>query len=86
MACFKYKQSRIRKLKLPNGYDESKIQIGIPANESRKQKLGVENIGDIVLPFADFGSVCMKNAHGYSYSDNTQPMEYRYITTNWIQP
>ena len=86
MACFTYKQSRIRKLRLPKGYDERKIQIGITADESRKQRLGLKNIGDIVLPSGDFGAACMKNAHGYSYPDKTQPMEYRYITTNWIQP
>lgn len=86
MACFKYKQSRIRKLRLPKGYDERKIQIGITADASRKQRLGLKNIGDIVLPSGNFGAVCMKNAYGYSYPDKTQPMEYRYITTNWIQP
>lgn len=86
MAYFIYEQSRIRKLKLPKSYDLSKIQIGIPADENKKQRLGVKNIGDIVLPSGDLGTACMKNAYGYSYSDKTQPMEYRYVTTNWIQP
>lgn len=86
MACFRIEKSRIRVLKLPKNYDNNKIQIGVPANENGKELLGLKNAGDVVLPSGDFGTACRKNAYGYHYADKTQPMEYRYITTNWIQP
>lgn len=80
------KQSKIRTLKLPNEYDTSKIQIGVPVKSDEASRVNLKNIGDIVLPSADFGNECLRNAYGYTYPDKTQPKEKRYVSTNWIHP
>ena len=86
MASYRIAKNRIRKLTLPNGYQNETIQIGVPAGNDEMSILNMQNVGDIVLPSARFGPVCEKNAHGYIYPDKTQPMVRRYVTTIWIQP
>ena len=86
MANYRIAKTRIRKITLPKGYEAGSIQIGIPAGDKEIAKLNLQNVGDMVLPSAKFGPVCEKNAHGYSYPDETQPMVRRYVTTIWTQP
>lgn len=86
MASYRIAQKSIRKLTLPKGYEKETIQIGIPAGDEETNVLNLQNVGDMVLPSARFGSACEKNAHGYCYPDKTQPMVRRYVTTIWTQP
>lgn len=80
------KQSRIIKLQLPKEYDLKKIQIGIPVIDDEANKIGLINVGDLVLPSDKYGVNCTRNAYGYSYTDKSQPKKKRYISTNWVQP
>lgn len=80
------KQKRVLSVKLPTGYDEEKIQIGIPVTGDEANKIHLRNVGDSVLPSAEYGSNCKRNAYGYSYSDKTQPKQDRYVATIWAQP
>lgn len=86
MSNYCIKKSRIQALKLPKGYDISKINIGIPVKNDEYILIGLKNIGDSILPSASFGKACEKNAYGYTYVDKTQPKEYRYVSTNWVVP
>lgn len=86
MSNYCLRQSRIQSFKLPNNYDINRINIGIPVKNNENIKVGLQNIGDVVLPSAHFGKTCEKNAYGYSYPDRTKPKENRYVTTIWIQP
>ncbi|WP_368489225.1 hypothetical protein [Clostridium sp. BJN0013] len=86
MAQYRIKQSRILKFRLPKGYDLNKIQIGIPVMGNEASKVGLQNVGDTILPSGKFGSACRCNAYGYSYPDKSQPPKRRYVSTNWIQP
>ena len=86
MSNYRIQKSRVIKFYLPTGYDVKKINIGIPVTNNQNHKVGLKNIGDTVLPSADFGPNCKKNANGYTYSDRTQQKENRYIATYWIQP
>lgn len=79
-------KTRIRKLHLPKGYDAAYVQIGVPDVKGEALKVGLNKVGDIVLPSPKLGALCNRNANGYSYTDNTQPKKRRYVTTNWIQP
>ncbi|MBQ6263649.1 MAG: hypothetical protein IJK58_09065 [Clostridia bacterium] len=73
-------------MELPKGYVKSVIQIGVPNTDERAVKVGLKSIGDMVLPSADYGPICKKNAYGYSYSDKTKQKEERYVSTVWIKP
>ena len=86
MAHYRISKTRIIKLNIPKGYDVKNIQIGIPVIDKEATKVGLNNVGDIILPSCNFGPACNRNANGYSYPDRTKPKEERYITTNWIQP
>lgn len=86
MSQYCIKKTRIINLNLPQGYDKAFIQIGVPNTDGRAEKVGLKSVGDIVLPSADFGPNCLKNAYGYSYSDKTQPQKDRYVSTIWVQP
>jgi len=86
MSQYKIEKKRIIKLNLLRGYDVAKIEIGVPVISNEAKIINLKNIGDTILPSADFGIKSKRNAYGYSYSDNTKPMERRYITTNWIKP
>ena len=86
MSSFHYQQTRIIRFSLPKGYDVNKIQIGVPVVDDEAEKVGLKNVGDIILPSGKFGSVSCKNAYGYFYADYTQPKEKRCVSTNWIYP
>lgn len=86
MAHYRISKRRIIKLKFPKGYDVKNIQIGIPVIDKEAMKVGLNNVGDVILPSYKFGPACNRNANGYCYPDKTKPKEERYITTNWIQP
>ena len=86
MAHYCISKTRIMKLNIPKGYDIKNIQIGIPVIDEEATKVGLNNVGDIILPSYKFGRACNRNANGYSYPDKTKPKEERYIATNWIQP
>ena len=86
MSSYCIRKARINVLKLPKGYDQNKISIGIPVTNDEHIQVGLKEVGDVVLPSADFGPVCAKNANGYSYSDKTKKKKYRYVSTVWIQP
>ena len=86
MSNYSIRKSRIQSLKLPKGYELTKINIGIPVKNEEDCKVGLKRIGDTILPSASFGRTCDKNANGYSYTDNTQPKANRYVTTIWVQP
>lgn len=83
-CCIKGK--RIRKVNFPKEYDISKIQIGIPVTEDEDKRVGLTEIGDVVLPSGLFGTQCRKNAYGYAYADKSKPKERRYVSTNWVYP
>lgn len=86
MSNYCIRKSRIQSLKLPKGYDNNRINIGIPVKNNENAKVGLKNIGELILPSANFGKTCEKNAYGYTYVDKTRPKEYRYVSTNWVQP
>ncbi len=81
-----YAQTKIRKLVLPATFDKKNIQIGILVQTDEATLVGLHNVGDIVLPSADFGIAARRNAYGYEYADKTQPKERRYVSTVWVQP
>lgn len=86
MSNYCIRKSKIQSLKLPKDYATDKINIGIPVKNDENTRVGLKNIGDSILPSADFGKACEKNANGYCYTDKTRPKEYRYVSTNWVQP
>lgn len=79
-------KKKIRKLNLPKSFDLDAVQLGVAVIEDEAAKVGLNNVGDSVIPSYKFGALCNRNANGYSYPDKTKPKENRYITTNWIQP
>lgn len=86
MANYRIQQKRIMSLVLPQGYDKDQILIGIPANNDELNKVGLKNVGDVVLPSADFGPVSRRNANGSFFIDKKQPKKNRYVSSIWIQP
>lgn len=80
------KQKRLINLNKLSAFNLDTIQLGVPATSNEPQKLNLSKIGDSLIPSADFGNKCSKNAYGYSYPDKTKPKAKRYICTNWIQP
>ena len=86
MAHITIQQTRVMKLKLPRSFDPESIQIGVPVVSDEASIVNLIEPGDVILPSAEFGSVCSRNAYGYKYPDRTQPKEDRYVTTNWVQP
>lgn len=86
MEQYCIKGKRIRSLCIPKAYDLNKIQIGIPVMVDEAEKVGLVEVGDIVLPAGMFGPQSRKNAYGYTYADKTKEKERRYITTNLVYP
>ncbi len=86
MSSYCIRQARVKALKLPKGYERDKICIGIPVTDDEHLRVGLKDVGDVVLPSAEFGPVCAKNANGYVYTDKTQEKEYRYVTTICTRP
>jgi len=74
------------RLSLPKGFEADSIQLGVPVVSDEAAKVGLKQIGDVVLPSGDFGTQSMRNAYGYVYADKTKPKERRYVSTNWIYP
>lgn len=86
MAQYCIKGKRIRNVHIPKEYELDKIQIGIPVEDDEAEKVGLAEVGDIVLPSGTFGPQSRKNAYGYAYADISKPRERRYVCTNWIYP
>lgn len=86
MSQIYFNKRRIRKLNLPESYSLEGIQIGVPVKKDEDKKVGLNSIGDVVLPSEDYGVQSRRNAYGYSYPDKTKPKERRYVSTNWIYP
>lgn len=86
MSSFCIRKGRVKTLKLPKGYDVSKLCIGVPVTDGEDIRIGLKEIGDVVLPSPEFGPVCERNANGYSFIDKTQEKEYRYVSTVRTQP
>ncbi len=80
------KQKRLINLNRLSAFNLDTIQLGVPVTSNEAQKLNLSKIGDSIIPSADFGNKCNKNAYGYSYPDKTKAKAKRYIYTNWIQP
>lgn len=81
-----FEQTRVRQLTLPASFDTNRIQIGIPVDADEATLVGLYNVGESVLPSADFGCVSKRNACGDEYADKSQPKKRRYINTIWVQP
>ena len=81
-----FEQTRVRKLTLPASFDTNRIRIGIPVDADEAALVGLYNVGESVLPSADFGCVSKRNACGDEYADKSQPKKRRYINTIWVQP
>lgn len=79
-------KARINVLKLPKGYERNRICIGIPVIDDEHLRVGLNEVGDAVLPSAEFGPACKNNAYGYTYVDKTKEKEYRYVSTAWVRP
>ena len=79
-------EKKIRKLNLSREYDLNKIQIGIPVEYDEAEKVGLRNVGDMVLPSFGFGKICQRNALGYYFTDKSKEKKRRYICTNWVRP
>lgn len=86
MAQYCITGKRIIKLHIPDTFDINKIQLGIPVMDDEAKKVGLMEVGDIVLPSGTFGIHSRKNAYGYAYTDNTKNKERRYVSTNWVHP
>jgi hypothetical protein len=86
MAQYCIKGKRIRNVNIPKEYDIDKIQVGIPVMNDEAKKVGLIEVGDIVVPAGIFGAQSRKNAYGYIYADKSKPKERRYVSTNWIHP
>ncbi len=39
----------------------------------KAKSLGIENIGDVIIPPVKCRAYCYKNVYGYSYPDKTKP-------------
>lgn len=86
MPNYRIQQKRIMSLVLPKGYEKDQILIGIPASNAELNKVGLKNVGDVILPSANFGPVSRRNANGSFFIDKKQPKKNRYVSTNWIKP
>lgn len=86
MAQYCINKKRIRKINIPKEYDIKQIQLGIPVVGDEARRVGLNNVGDIVLPSWSLGTTCKKNACGYSYADKTKPKERRYVSTGCGYP
>lgn len=86
MAQYCINKKRIRKINIPKQYDIKQIQLGIPVVGDEARRVGLNNVGDIVLPSWSLGTTCKKNVYGYSYADKTKPKERRYVSTGWGYP
>ena len=86
MAQYCINKKRIRKLNIPKQYDIKQIPLGIPVVGDEARRVGLNNVGDIVLPSWSLGTTCKKNVYGYSYADKTKPKERRYVSTGWGYP
>lgn len=79
-------KKRINKFVIPESYDKNIIQLGIPVINDEAKKIGLIEIGDIVLPSGEYGINSKRNAYGFELPDKTKPLERRYVSTNWIHP
>lgn len=79
-------QKRINSINFLKEFNIEKIQIGIPVIKDEDKKVGLKTVGDVILPSAEFGIQCRKNAYGYAFADKSAPKEYRYVSTNYIHP
>lgn len=86
MNSYYIKGHRIMKLSIPEEMDVNTLQIGVQVSDDEAEKVGLKNVGDVVLPSSDFGPQSKKNAYGYTYADHSKEKERRYISTNWIYP
>ena len=75
-----------RKITLPEGWDLNNLQIGIPITNRENEKLALVKCGDTILPSADYGPTCRKNAQGYSYPDRTKDKERRHVASVEVHP
>lgn len=80
------KKSRIKNLAKLNEYNFNTIEIGVPVLNDEAVKVGLKQVGDIIIPSADFGICCRRNAYGDKVKDKSQPKKMRYVATNWIYP
>lgn len=86
MKSIRISKKRINSLSILNQFDLNSIQIGLPVLSDEAVKVGLQNIGDAVLPDGSFGIQSKRNAYGYSYADKTKPKKRRIVSTNWIYP
>lgn len=78
--------TRIINLNKYEGIDFDTIEVGVPVNSDEAKKVGLNNVGDVVLPSAEFGPHSKKNVYGFSYPDKSTDKEYRYVTTIYTHP
>jgi|LSQX01.3.fsa_nt_gb hypothetical protein len=86
MNFYRIRQKRIRNLRLLDDYKKNTIQIGIPVLKDEDHKVGLKNVGDVVLPSDSFGPVSDRNANGYFLVNKSLPKENRYVSTIWSRP
>ena len=48
--------------------------------------IGLEKIGDVIIPPVECGPYCFKNVYGYAYADKTRPKEIRIVATFYMHP
>ena len=78
--------SKKRSLIFLKNLDKTKIRIGVPVKDGEDKKVGLNNIGDTLVPSPTFGKVCERNSIGYEYIDTTKKKERRYVSTVWMYP
>ncbi len=86
MQPLRIQQKRINSISFLEKYDIYQIQLGIPVKNREPERVGLEKIGDVVLPAASFGIQSRRNAYGFCYADKSKPKESRIVSTNWIYP
>ncbi len=83
---FLYRGKRVNRVRIPQKLDVNNIQIGVPVLNDEAQKVGLSEVGEVILPSGTFGPQSERNAYGYSYADKTKPKLHRYVSTIWIHP
>lgn len=69
------------KWNFPSDFDFKTVMIGIPATEEMKKRIGIDKVGQSILPKSVYGINSRRNSEGYSYADKTRKKEMRVVNT-----
>lgn len=86
MAFIRKNGKYVRNIDFIKDFDLANLVIYENITKEQAEKLGLKNIGDVIIPSSEFGTYCRKNVFGYSYANKTKPKEWRIVTTFYMHP